>query len=117
MIRTGKRGTPLQKQFTAVLQKGPGKGGWTSFRSSFMAMGDGTHKLPVKAEMRRAIHKEAGESVTIRLEGRLVGDHWPQRETAPSWSPSQDHRGTARFRGTVVPWGAWASTSRTAHSM
>jgi len=40
-----------------------------------MAMGDGTHKLPVKAQVRRAIQKEAGDRVTIRLEERLVGDH------------------------------------------
>jgi hypothetical protein len=36
-----------------------------------MAMGDGTHKLPVKAEVRRAIAKEAGDTVTVHLTERL----------------------------------------------
>jgi hypothetical protein len=81
----------LRKSFEAVLAKG----GWTyvvmlgsaaffgtrvrgtvdgvPFESSCMALGDGTHKLPVKADIRRAVGKEAGATVRVRLTERLDG--------------------------------------------
>lgn len=41
------------------------------FRGAFMALGDGRHKLPVAAEVRRAIAKGDGEDVVVHLTERL----------------------------------------------
>ena len=41
------------------------------FESALMAQGDGTHRLPVEANIRKAIRKEAGDTVRVRLDERI----------------------------------------------
>ncbi len=43
------------------------------FTGSFLALGDGTHKLPVRAAVRRTVGKDDGDDVVVHLTERLTG--------------------------------------------
>ena len=88
---------PLAVSFAATLERSPAAGGWVyvvwpraaeffgtrglvkveglidgvAFRSSFMALGDGRHKLPVKQEIRDKIKKSPGDTIKVELRSRL----------------------------------------------
>jgi hypothetical protein len=87
----------MVKAFDAQLQKGDNPGAWTCvlmddvpqlfgtrglvkvrgeidgepFTGALMAQGDGRHRLPVRAALRRAIGKEAGDTVHVRIDERI----------------------------------------------
>ena len=87
----------MVKEFEAQLHKGDNPGAWTCvvmddvkelfgtrglvkirgaiddvpFDGALMAQGDGTHRLPVRAALRKTIGKEAGENVRVRIDERI----------------------------------------------
>jgi hypothetical protein len=84
----------MPRDFDAQLEKGDNPGAWTcvivhdvpewfatrglvkirgtidgeAFTGALMPQGDGSHRLPVKASLRKAIGKEAGHSVHVRID-------------------------------------------------
>jgi hypothetical protein len=87
----------MVREFDAQLHKGDNPGAWTCvvmsdvaglfgtrglvkirgeidgepFTGALMAQGDGTHRLPVKAALRKTIGKEAGDTVHVQIDERI----------------------------------------------
>jgi len=87
----------MPKEFDAQLHKGDNPGAWTCvvlddvqelfgtrglvkirgviddepFEGALMAQGNGTHRLPVRAKLRDAIGKQAGDTVHVRIDERI----------------------------------------------
>jgi len=87
----------MLRDFEARLQKGDNPGAWTCvvmddvhelfgtrglvkirgaidgerFTGALMAQGDGTHRLPIKAALRRTIGQEAGDTVRVQIDERI----------------------------------------------
>jgi hypothetical protein len=96
-VQSAKVSGVMVKEFDALLQKGDNPGAWTCvvidgvpelfgtrglvkirgaidgapFTGALMAQGDGIHRLPVKASLRKTIAKQAGDSVHIRIDERI----------------------------------------------
>jgi hypothetical protein len=87
----------MLREFDAKLEKGVNPGAWTCvvmddvpalfgtrglvkirgaidgkpFTGALMAQGNGTHRLPVKAALRKTIGKQAGDTVHVRIDERI----------------------------------------------
>ena len=103
----------MYKEFEAQLQKGDNPVAWTCvviddaaelfgtrglvkirgeidgepFDGALMAQGDGTHRLPVKASLRKTIGKQAGDIVHVRIDERIGWAALHRRRCVPGGAP------------------------------